>query len=337
MTRLEKGGTYFSVSKVSTGLQKQQITQPCGQRCCARRRVPAVRRLHAAVVLIVLYSSPTARRSRPGSVPGSLTLDNYVRVLTQPAGAAALHDQHRLQRPGRRDRRRRPAVRCTPPAEVPQLGPRRSSSTSSTSRGSSPQPSSPWASSSLDHPNPLVGGAVLTGTTVILLIAFVTIKIPFTLRMLKASFAAVNSSLEEAADIMGAKTLYVFRRILLPIVLPPPPPSRHSTSTHPGRLRHRHPPRPPPVPAPGPVSSRPTPTAPGASTASPTPSSTQCADGHHRGDDVLVYGRSTSGKGRRRRRPRALPPPADSGASAAVAGSPAAQPVAGTRARTGAS
>jgi iron(III) transport system permease protein len=38
--------------------------------------------------------------------------------------------------------------------------------------------------------------------------------------MLKASFASVNSSLEEAAAIMGAKTLYVFRRILLPLVLP---------------------------------------------------------------------------------------------------------------------
>jgi iron(III) transport system permease protein len=38
--------------------------------------------------------------------------------------------------------------------------------------------------------------------------------------MLKASFASVNASLEEAAAIMGAKTLYVFRRILLPLVLP---------------------------------------------------------------------------------------------------------------------
>ena len=54
---------------------------------------------------------------------------------------------------------------------------------------------------SYDHPSPLVGGAVLTGTTVILLIAFVTVKIPFTLRMLKASFASVNSTLEEAAAI----------------------------------------------------------------------------------------------------------------------------------------
>ena len=73
---------------------------------------------------------------------------------------------------------------------------------------------------SYDHPNPLVGGAVLTGTTVILLVAFVTVKIPFTLRMLKASFASVNSSLEEAGAIMGARTLYIFRRILLPLVLP---------------------------------------------------------------------------------------------------------------------
>jgi iron(III) transport system permease protein len=48
----------------------------------------------------------------------------------------------------------------------------------------------------------------------------VTVKVPYTLRVLKASFASVNSSLEEAATIMGARTLYVFRRVLLPIVLP---------------------------------------------------------------------------------------------------------------------
>nr|WP_253904198.1 ABC transporter permease subunit [Arthrobacter sp. Br18] len=38
--------------------------------------------------------------------------------------------------------------------------------------------------------------------------------------MLKAAFASVNNSMEEAAAIMGAGGLYTFRRILLPAVLP---------------------------------------------------------------------------------------------------------------------
>jgi iron(III) transport system permease protein len=173
------------------------------------------------VVLIVLYSFADGAAIQTGELsPGSLTLDNYVRVLTQPSGlrpflisitysalAAAIVVGGLLVVARLLQKYRNWVTSLVEYLlHIPWI-----------------LPSALLALGlilSYDHPNPLVGGAVLTGTTVILLVAFVTVKIPFTLRMLKASFASVNSSLEEAAGIMGAKTLYIFRRILLPIVLP---------------------------------------------------------------------------------------------------------------------
>ncbi|WP_436474872.1 ABC transporter permease [Arthrobacter sp. R4] len=221
MSRLEKRGTYYSLSKVSSALQKQRITSPV-----ANAAVHAIAYLLFAlytlpVVLIVLYSFADGAAIQTGKIsPGSLTLDNYVRVLTQESGLrpfivsvvysglATLIAVGGLLFVARLLQKYKNWVASVFEylLHIPWI-----------------LPSALLALGliiSYDHPNPLVGGAVLTGTTVILLIAFVTVKIPFTLRMLKASFASVNSSMEEAAAIMGAKTLYVFRRILLPIVLP---------------------------------------------------------------------------------------------------------------------
>jgi len=48
----------------------------------------------------------------------------------------------------------------------------------------------------------------------------VIIKIPFTLRLLKAAFASVPESLEDAARILGAGPLFTLRTVLVPLVLP---------------------------------------------------------------------------------------------------------------------
>ncbi len=61
---------------------------------------------------------------------------------------------------------------------------------------------------------------VLTGTSVIMLIGYIVIKIPFTLRMTKAAFFSLDDSLEDAARNMGAKPLYTFLRVQLPIIMP---------------------------------------------------------------------------------------------------------------------
>jgi ABC-type sugar transport system permease subunit len=71
-----------------------------------------------------------------------------------------------------------------------------------------------------DRPQPLIGGQVLTGTTWLLLVAYIIVKVPFTLRRLKAAFAGVPQSLEDAARILGARSLTTFRRVLVPLVIP---------------------------------------------------------------------------------------------------------------------
>ena len=221
MSRLEKGGTYFSVSKVSSALQKQKIANPAANVAVHAAAYLLFAVYTLPVALIVLFSFADGAAIQTGHLSlDSLTLENYVRVLTQPSGlrpfvisvvysaVAAVIAVGGLLFVARILQKHKNWVTAMFEylLHIPWI-----------------LPSALLALGliiSYDHPNPLVGGAVLTGTTVILLIAFVTVKIPFTLRMLKASFASVNSSLEEAASIMGARTLYVFRRILLPLVLP---------------------------------------------------------------------------------------------------------------------
>lgn len=61
---------------------------------------------------------------------------------------------------------------------------------------------------------------VLTGTVWLLLLGYVLIKIPFTLRMTKAAFFSIDDQIEEAAQNLGASSLYTFIRVLFPIILP---------------------------------------------------------------------------------------------------------------------
>lgn len=221
LTRVEKGGTYFSIAKVSSTLVKQKI----GNQVLNVLVHLAAYALFAVyvlpVALIVLYSFQDSQAIESGHFRFSaMSLDNYVRVLGEPsslrpfvisivyAALASLISVIGLVFVARIIAKHRNWI--TTAAEyllhIPWILP-----TTLIALG---------LIISYDHPNPLVGGWVLTGTTVILLIAYVIGKIPFTLRLLKAAFAGINDNLEEAASLMGATTMYVFRRILLPAVLP---------------------------------------------------------------------------------------------------------------------
>lgn len=61
---------------------------------------------------------------------------------------------------------------------------------------------------------------VLTGTSIIMMVGYIIIKIPFTLRMTKAAFFSLDDSLEDAARNLGAKPLYTFIKVQLPIIMP---------------------------------------------------------------------------------------------------------------------
>ena len=221
LTRVERGGTYFSIAKVSSHLVKQKIRNPVLNAAvhavayvlCAAYLLP--------VILIVLYSFQDSRAIESGQFRFSaMSLDNYARVLGESAslrpfvislayaGLAAVISVIGLLFVARILSKHRNLITVAVEylLHIPWILP-----TTLIALG---------LIISYDHPNPLVGGRVLTGTTVILLIAYVIGKIPFTLRLLKAAFAGVDDSYEEAASLMGARTLYVFRRILLPAVLP---------------------------------------------------------------------------------------------------------------------
>jgi iron(III) transport system permease protein len=71
-----------------------------------------------------------------------------------------------------------------------------------------------------DSPKLYMFNKVLSGTMIILFLAYVVIKIPFTLRMTKAAFFSIDFALEDAARNLGASGFYTFMRVLLPIILP---------------------------------------------------------------------------------------------------------------------
>lgn len=71
-----------------------------------------------------------------------------------------------------------------------------------------------------DAPKLIIGNRVLIGTTEILVLAYIIILIPITSRLLRASYQSVDQDYERAAKSLGASSFYTFRRIVLPLLLP---------------------------------------------------------------------------------------------------------------------
>ncbi|WP_322906822.1 iron ABC transporter permease [Paenibacillus campi] len=68
--------------------------------------------------------------------------------------------------------------------------------------------------------NPLVGGMVLTGTVFILLIGYMILVTPYTLRMIKAAYASIDRTLEDAAQNLGASSWRMYWKVVFPMLLP---------------------------------------------------------------------------------------------------------------------
>ena len=71
-----------------------------------------------------------------------------------------------------------------------------------------------------DEPRWNIGNKVLVATPLIMLIAYIIVKIPFSYRMVRAAFMGLDGNLEEAAQVMGAKPFYTMRKVILPIIMP---------------------------------------------------------------------------------------------------------------------
>lgn len=221
LNRAEKGGTYFSVSKVPVALQKQKIDNPV---------VNAIVHFLAWLlwliyvtppVLIVIFSFTNASAISSGQIRfADFTLSNYARIFTDPAAIkpfaislaysavasvvvvfAMLFVARLIQR-----HRNTVTIWLEYLLHIPWLLPGTMIALGLLLTFSTPQP--------------LVFGQVLSGTVILLAIGYVIEKIPFTLRMLKASYTGVPDNLEEAGSLLGASEFKIFRKILLPIVLP---------------------------------------------------------------------------------------------------------------------
>ena len=73
---------------------------------------------------------------------------------------------------------------------------------------------------SYSKPKWIIFNQPLTGTLVIMLVAYIVVMLPNTFRFLKASYFSVDQNLEDAAKNLGAKPIYSFVKIVFPIILP---------------------------------------------------------------------------------------------------------------------
>ncbi|MFF2021959.1 ABC transporter permease [Streptomyces sp. NPDC058171] len=221
LNRIQAQGTYFSVSKVSTALTKQRIGSPVANAVVHVLAYALFVVYLVPPLLIVLFSFTDAATIASGDLgAGRFTLANYERVLTDAAaswpfvvsvGYAAVTAVVVLVMMLFVARILQKFVNVVTVTieyllHIPWVLP-----STLTALG---------LIITYSVPRLPVGGVVLSGTVGLLAVAYVTAKIPFTLRMLKAAYASIPVSLEEAAALLGAGTLRTYRRVLLPLVLP---------------------------------------------------------------------------------------------------------------------
>ncbi|MCL2093622.1 MAG: iron ABC transporter permease [Treponema sp.] len=219
--QIEKRGNYLSVSKVKTGIKKQKIRNPILNTLAHSYAYILFLIYVLPVVLIILFSfTDSAAISQRHLSPSSFTLANYLGVFSSP----------RAYRPF--------AVSVVYSAlasvtvAVLILVSCRIITKAQNRLGGALEYSLliPWL---LPHTLIAMGlittynssrwfmfNQILTGSLFILFLGYVIIRIPFTLRMTKAAFFAIDDSLEDAARNLGARGIYTFMRVILPIIMP---------------------------------------------------------------------------------------------------------------------
>ena len=218
---LERKGHYLSVSKVKSSLVKQEIKNPVVKVLVHVYAYVLFLIYAAPVVLIVLFSFTSSASIARGELSlSALSFENYIRVfghanayrpLLISLGYAfvassivailmilvcrfIMKHQNRLGR----------FIEYA--FMIPWLLPNVLIALGLITTFNQPQ----W----------FMGNQALTGTMAIMVIGYVIITIPFTLRMTKAAFFSVDDKLEEAAKNLGAKSFYAFMKVVLPTILP---------------------------------------------------------------------------------------------------------------------
>ena len=222
MTQIEKRGHYMSVSKVKTKIVKQKITNPV---------VNVIAHIYAyvlfviyvvPVVLIILFSFTDSKAIGTRTLTlSSFTLENYKYLLQSLTnfkpfvvsicysalaavivGAIVVVACRFIQK----HRNKLSAGVLEYSLMIPWLLP-----TTMIALG---------LMMAFNVRRWYMFNRVLTGTMIILLLCYIIIKLPFTMRMTKAAFFSLDDALEDAARNLGASALYTFRRVIFPVLLP---------------------------------------------------------------------------------------------------------------------
>ena len=216
----ERRGHYLSVSKVKTDLMKQKIKNPLINVLVHIYAYVLFIIYIAPVFIIVLFSFTDANTiARREFSLSALTLDNYKFVFSQAfnplltsaffsvlaAGGVASLMLLVCRLIAKHKSKLTTAVEYS--MMIPWLLPTVLIALGLVSTFNRPR----WFM--FNHP--------LTNTALIMILGYLIICIPFTLRMTRAAFFSIDNTLEDAAKNLGAKTLYTFFRIILPIILPP--------------------------------------------------------------------------------------------------------------------
>ncbi len=221
MNKIEKGGTYMSIAKTKTIFKKQKIRNKA-MNVLAHITAWGLWLIYIVpIVLIVIYSFMDYRTIRSGTLSiSSFTLENWVKLFSKPDAFEPFLV----------------SIIYSGLASVLVVGlivfASRIILKATTKLGRSLEYFLllPWLLPSTlialglmmtyDVPQFIMFNKVLIGTQIILLFGYIIIKIPFSLRMIKAAFMSVDDSLEEAAQVMGAKPFYTLRKVIVPMILP---------------------------------------------------------------------------------------------------------------------
>ena len=221
LNKVEKGGNYISISKTKAKIQKQKINSPVLNILAHFLAYFMFLIYMVPVVIVILFSFTESLAIKTGEISlRTLTLDNYASLFTKnfairpylisfaySFGAALIVTVIAIvvSRVVHKSKNKLDSffeygmlIPWLLPGTLVALG----------------------LMVTYDLPRLIIGTRVLIGTTVLMLIAYIIVELPFSFRMIKASFFSIDENLEEAAKCMGASTLYTMVRVIIPVIMP---------------------------------------------------------------------------------------------------------------------
>ncbi len=216
----EKRGTYVGGSKIPTPIQLKRVTNPFWN---AVLHVAAYGLFILYIVppfMVVLFSFAPASSIGIDAFPSTLTMKNYIAVLTDTSAFGPFWNSMRMG-----------LIAVAIGLAVTLFA----SPIMTRGRGWGPQLldlvfAVAWAVppifiaigliNAFDLPNPTVGGAVLLGSFIILPLGYAVWVMPLMARFLRAAFAGLDPNHDDAARSLGASGFYRFRRVTFPMVAP---------------------------------------------------------------------------------------------------------------------